>query len=105
MVQVGADSLAAKWRVWANGGPALQMRLDFSRIPFAGLQDGYVGTDAWNGFPGELRELMSFVCDEGIGNLVSVAGDYHAFAAATACRSIRTRTNLACRHRIHDRRR
>ena len=72
---------AAKWRVWANGGPALQMRLDFSRIPFAGLQDGYVGTDAWNGFPGELQELMSFVRDEGIGNLVSVAGDYHAFAA------------------------
>ncbi|MDO8840324.1 MAG: alkaline phosphatase D family protein [Parvibaculum sp.] len=71
----------AKWRVWANGGPALQMRLDFSRIPFAGLQDGYVGTDAWNGFPGELKELMSFVRDEGIGNLVSVAGDYHAFAA------------------------
>ncbi|MBX3495764.1 MAG: alkaline phosphatase D family protein [Parvibaculum sp.] len=71
----------AQWRVWANGGPALQMRLDFSRIPFAGLQDGYVGTDAWNGFPGELKELMGFVRDEGIGNLVSVAGDYHAFAA------------------------
>ncbi|MDZ4366864.1 MAG: alkaline phosphatase D family protein [Afipia sp.] len=71
----------AKWRVWANGGPALQMRLDFSRIPFAGLQDGYVGTDAWNGYPGELKELMSFVRESGIANLVSVAGDYHAFAA------------------------
>ncbi|MEQ8265832.1 MAG: alkaline phosphatase D family protein [Parvibaculum sp.] len=71
----------AKWRIWANGGPALQMRLDFSRIPFAGLEDGYVGTDAWNGYPGELAELMSFLKEEKIGNVVSMAGDYHAFAA------------------------
>lgn len=71
----------AKWRIWANGGPALQMRLDFSRIPFAGLEDGYVGTDAWQGYPGELRELLQFLKDEGIGNTVSVAGDYHTFAA------------------------
>jgi alkaline phosphatase D len=71
----------AKWRVWANGGPALATRLDFSRIPFAGLQDGYVGTDAWQGYPGELKELMTFVREAEVGNLVSVSGDYHAFAA------------------------
>lgn len=71
----------ATWRVWANGGPALQMRLDFSRIPFAGLEDGYVGTDAWQGYPGELKELVGFIKDEGIGNTVSIAGDYHTFAA------------------------
>jgi alkaline phosphatase D len=71
----------ARWRIWANGGPALQMRLDFSRIPFAGLEDGYVGTDAWQGYPGELRELLRFIRDEGIGNTVSIAGDYHTFAA------------------------
>ena len=71
----------AKWRIWANGGPALQMRLDFSRIPFAGLEDGYAGTDAWQGYPGELEELMRFLKEEKIGNVVSVAGDYHAFAA------------------------
>ncbi|MDP1628115.1 alkaline phosphatase [Parvibaculum sp.] len=71
----------AKWRVWANSAPALQMRLDFSRIPFAGLEDGYVGTDAWQGYPGELAELISFLKEEKIGNVVSMAGDYHAFAA------------------------
>src|SRR5690606_3867903 len=71
----------AKWRNWTNGGPALQMRLDFSRIPFAGIEDGYVGTDAWQGYPGELEELMRFLKEEKIGNVVSVAGDYHAFAA------------------------
>lgn len=71
----------ATWRVWANSVPALQMRLDFSRIPFAGLEDGYVGTDAWQGYPGELEELMRFVKDEKIGNVVSMSGDYHAFGA------------------------
>ncbi len=71
----------ATWRIWANGGPALQMRLDFSRIPFAGLEDGYAGTDAWQGYPGELEELMRFLMEEKLGNVVSVSGDYHAFAA------------------------
>ncbi|PKQ01692.1 MAG: hypothetical protein CVT73_22125, partial [Alphaproteobacteria bacterium HGW-Alphaproteobacteria-12] len=71
----------ATWRVWANSVPALQMRLDFSRIPFAGLEDGYVGTDTWQGYPGELEELMRFLKDEKIGNVVSMSGDYHAFGA------------------------
>ncbi|MAU60369.1 MAG: hypothetical protein CMI62_06520 [Parvibaculum sp.] len=71
----------ATWRVWANSCPALQVRLDFSRIPFAGLEDGYAATDAWQGYPGELKELMAFLKDERIGNVISVAGDHHAFAA------------------------
>ncbi|PKQ01960.1 MAG: hypothetical protein CVT73_20750, partial [Alphaproteobacteria bacterium HGW-Alphaproteobacteria-12] len=71
----------AEWRIWTNSCPALQMRLDFSKIPFAGLEDGYVGTDAWQGYPGELSELLSFLRDEKIGNVISLSGDYHAFAA------------------------
>jgi len=71
----------AEWRIWTNSCPALQMRLDFSQIPFAGLEDGYVGTDAWQGYPGELSELLSFLRDENIGNVISLSGDYHAFAA------------------------
>lgn len=71
----------AEWRVWANSCPALQVRLDFSRIPFAGLEDGYAGTDAWQGYPGELSELLAFIRDERVGNVISLSGDYHAFAA------------------------
>jgi alkaline phosphatase D len=67
--------------IWTNSCPALQMRLDFSKIPFAGLEDGYVGTDAWQGYPGELSELLTFLRDERIGNVISLSGDYHAFAA------------------------
>lgn len=71
----------AQWRVWANSVPALAMRLDFSSLPFAGLENGYLGTDGWQGYPHELRELMSFVRDRGVTNLVSLAGDYHTHAA------------------------
>ncbi|MAM93655.1 alkaline phosphatase D family protein [Parvibaculum sp.] len=71
----------AEWRIWANSCPALQIRLDFSRLPFAGLEDGYAGTDTWQGYPGELKELLTFLMDEKIGNVISLSGDYHAFAA------------------------
>lgn len=74
-------SSTARWRVWANSTPALAMRLDFSNLPFAGLETGYMGTDGWQGFPSELRELMAFLKDEKISNVVSCAGDYHTHAA------------------------
>ena len=71
----------AKWRVWANSIPAVSMRLNLSQVPSVDLEDSYLGVDAWQGFPGELSELMSFVKQEGITNLVSCSGDYHTHAA------------------------
>ena len=71
----------ARWRIWANSVPALSMRLDFSGLPFAGFETGYLGTDGWQGYPYELRELMSFLKKEKISNVVSCAGDYHTHAA------------------------
>ncbi|MGB3809765.1 MAG: alkaline phosphatase D family protein [Parvibaculum sp.] len=71
----------ARWRVWANSVPALSMRLDFSNLPFAALETGYLGTDGWQGYPGELRELMAFLKEEKIVNVVSCAGDYHTHAS------------------------
>lgn len=71
----------AHWRIWGNSVPALSMRLDFSSIPFLDMEDGYLGTDAWQGYPGELRELMQFLRDEKISNVISCTGDYHTHAA------------------------
>lgn len=71
----------ARWRFWASSVPALSMRLDLSSVPFAGYEDGYVGTDGWQGYPGELSELMAYVRASGITNLITLSGDYHAFAA------------------------
>lgn len=71
----------ATWKIWANSTPAIAMRVDASNIPFAGAADLVFGTDGWGGFPGELRELMSYIREAGITNVVSCAGDYHVHAA------------------------
>lgn len=72
----------AAWKLWGNSIPAMPLRLNLSDIPFQGLPDVALGTDAWNGYPGELRELMQFVRDEKIAGVVSCAGDYHMHGVA-----------------------
>lgn len=72
---------SATWKIWANSTPSLALRLDLSSIPFAGMEDVVLGTDGWQGYPGELRELMKFLRTEGVTNVISCAGDYHLHAA------------------------
>jgi alkaline phosphatase D len=71
----------ARWKIWANSFPALPVRLDLGSIWFAGVQDAKLGLDGWNGYPSELTELMTFVRDNGISNLVACAGDHHMHMA------------------------
>lgn len=76
------EQSTATWKLWANSIPATPLRLDLSSLPFQGLPNVAIGIDAWNGYPGELRELMSFVHEQNISGVVSCAGDYHMHAAA-----------------------
>lgn len=69
------------WRVWGNSIPALSLRFNLSKMPSVDLEDAYLGTDAWQGFPAELNELMSFMKGEGIANTISCSGDHHLHAA------------------------
>lgn len=71
----------ATWKVWANSFPALPIRLDLNNIPFSGLATSCLGVDGWNGYPGERQELLDFIRDERIANVVSCAGDHHAHFA------------------------
>jgi alkaline phosphatase D len=71
----------ASWRIWANSIPAVSLRLDLNNVPGADLEDSYLGVDAWQGFPGELSELMAFLRDNQITNTISCSGDYHTHAA------------------------
>jgi len=71
----------ASWRIWANSIPAVSLRLDLNNVPGADLEDSYLGVDAWQGFPGELSELMAFLRDNKIANTISCSGDYHTHAA------------------------
>ena len=71
----------ATWRIWANSIPAVSMRLNLSKVPSTELEDSYLGIDAWQGFPTELGELMGFLKDNQITNVISCSGDYHTHAA------------------------
>ncbi len=76
----------ATWKVWGNALPALSLRLDLEAIPWRDLHTSVLGTDAWAGFPGEYRELMDFIGDSGIANVVSLSGDHHAHGAGALAR-------------------
>ncbi len=73
----------ARWKIWANSLPLLPFRLDLSSLPFASIKDCYLGIDGWNGYPSEREELMRFIHDNGITNVVSCTGDHHFHAAGT----------------------
>lgn len=72
----------APWKVWVNSLPLLPMRLDLGSLPLPDMHDSILSADAWAGFPGEYRELMRFVHDQGITGLVSLSGDHHSHGVA-----------------------
>ncbi len=71
----------ARWKIWANAFPALPVRLDMGSLWFAGQSDVAIGVDGWNGYPSERRELMEFIRDNGVSNVVVCAGDHHMHMA------------------------
>lgn len=70
----------AVWRVWANPDPLMRFRFDLSAVD-PGQTDGILWTDSWDGYPNEREELMRFVREERIANVVSLTGDRHAHYA------------------------
>lgn len=71
----------ARWKVWANPEPITGFKWDIGKIR-PELGQGYSWLDSWDGFPNERRELMRFMRQSGIANVVSLAGDRHAHFAA-----------------------
>lgn len=71
----------ASFKVWGNPVPLLRLRLDTTGVAL--LQDGdlVLSADAWDGYPSERRELMTFLRDERIANVISLSGDHHAHYA------------------------
>ncbi len=72
-----ADSKAT-WKVWGNALPIMSLRMDLAELPFGDLHNSVLGTDAWSGYPTEYKELMNYLSDQKISNLVSLSGDHHA---------------------------
>jgi alkaline phosphatase D len=70
----------AKWKVWANAMPVMGFRFDPGRIDPT-RRNGFLWTDGWDGFPNEREELMKYIREMKIGNVVSLSGDRHAHYA------------------------
>ena len=65
----------ATWKLWGNEVPL--MRLALQRIPGQPFERVLTG-DAWDGYPTERAELMTYLRTEGIRNVVVLTGDIHA---------------------------
>jgi alkaline phosphatase D len=79
------ESLAgsnATWKVWGSPLPVQQFNVDYSAIDPAIENAVLWPGDNWDGFPNERKELMQFVKDSGITNLISLSGDRHIHAVS-----------------------
>jgi alkaline phosphatase D len=65
----------ATWKVWGNEVPLLQVIIS---DPLIGSLQRVMSADAWDGYPNERNELMTFVREQEIKNLLVITGDIHA---------------------------
>ena len=70
----------SRWKVVCNDVPLMRFGFDMSFRDYGSHNDLW-WTDAWDGYPLERRELMTFIAEEGITNVVSLTGDRHAHFA------------------------
>jgi alkaline phosphatase D len=75
-------SSTATFKVWGNTVPALRIRLDTTDVDlFAATGDLMLSPDAWDGYGTERKELMTFLRDQEVRNVVSLSGDHHSHFA------------------------
>jgi len=69
----------ATWKLWASSVPLSGLRFDLNF--WTGRQDNDLcafTTDAWDGYPTERRELLRFLADNRVRNVLVLSGDHHA---------------------------
>jgi alkaline phosphatase D len=70
----------ATFKVWGNSVPLLRFLLDRSDVPIL-PSDLVLSDDAWDGYNSERKELMAYLKDHTILNVISLSGDHHAHFA------------------------
>jgi alkaline phosphatase D len=70
----------ATWKLWGN--EVMLARVAVQQIPPTQPFDRVLTGDAWDGYPTERAELLSFLRAEGIRNVVALSGDIHATFAS-----------------------
>jgi alkaline phosphatase D len=68
------------WNIWANSIPLTRLLLNLSAADGT-LPDAVLSSDTWDGYCTERNELMAYLLNNGIDNLVSFSGDLHAHIA------------------------
>lgn len=77
------DSLAgstATWKLWGNEVPLFRFLIRQGGVG-ALLADRLMNADSWDGYNTERNELMQFILDNQIANVVALSGDVHAHYA------------------------
>jgi alkaline phosphatase D len=70
----------ATWKIWGNEVMLSPLRVDLTQTAPPPYDAAYtVNCDAWDGYPTHKAELLGFVRDSGISNVVAITGDLHAF--------------------------
>ncbi|HMG52840.1 MAG TPA: alkaline phosphatase D family protein [Kofleriaceae bacterium] len=67
----------ATWKLWGNEVSLMRMRIKANATVGVPL-DLIISGDAWDGYNTERKELMGFLRDEEIKNVVVLSGDIHA---------------------------
>ncbi|GAB5458344.1 MAG: alkaline phosphatase D family protein [Henriciella sp.] len=71
----------ARWKVWGSSSPLLRFGVDLSFLNGGDKTGALWLEDTWDGFPNERSELMSFIIEQGITDVLSLSGDRHLHAA------------------------
>lgn len=66
----------ATWKIWGNEVPLMRFFIKEGGIGL--IVDRIMNGDAWDGYPTERKELMSYLRAENIRNVVVLTGDIHA---------------------------
>ncbi len=73
-------SATATWKVWGNEVMLNHLQADLTLIAEPPYNAQYVvNADAWDGYPTHKAELLGFLRDAGVANVVAITGDLHAF--------------------------
>ena len=70
----------ARWKVMANSVPMKGFYFNVG-VMSDDLVSGFKWTDSWDGFPNEREEIVRYIIDNKINNVVSLTGDRHAHYA------------------------
>lgn len=68
----------ATWKLWGNEVTLMRMRIKSTGPTTTLPVDLLISGDAWDGYPTERAELMTYLKDQSVKNVVVLSGDIHA---------------------------